>query len=1413
MKKILTSILLGLIHSFVSAQTEFITTWKTDNSGVSADNQITIPTHPDEAYDYSVDWGDGSSDTNTIGSITHTYDVPGIYQVSISGEFPRIYFNESGDKDKILNIKQWGNIHWTSMESAFAGCSNLSVGANDVPNLSSVTSLRRMFFYCNYSFNNTNREYPNFNGIENFNDWDVGTITDMSYMFDKSSFYQEISAWDVSNVTNMSHMFFSSTFNQDISNWDVSSVQDMSGIFGSSSFRGDVTGWDVGNVTNMDHMFNSTFFDQDISSWDVSNVTTMRHMLSQCSFNQDISDWNVSKVVDMSNIFDDNDLSRENYDKILIAWSQLPSLQNGIILGAKDVQYCLGREAREFLISNYNWVIIDQGENCEEERPFITTWKTDNPGFSGDNQITIPTNSREVYNYNVDWGDGTSDSGVTGDITHTYAVSGTYQVSITGRFPHIFFNNSNEDYPYQYPRNTSDTDKIISVDQWGTNRWISMAFAFAGCTNLDILAKDAPDFSKDVRLNHMFYGCSSLKGNESMVDWDLSHVTFLVNNMFHNASQFNQPIGDWDVSNISYLNEMFHNATSFNQNLENWDIGKAVRLDAMFDGSGLSTSNYDYILNAWSLLPNLQVNVDFGVKDTNYCNSEAARQVLIDTYNWEIADAGKDCSSTYFITTWKTDNPGISADNQITIPTHPDETYNYSVDWGDGTSDTNVTGDITHTYPTAGTYEVSVSGDFPRIYFFDYFFDETTNDSDKIVEVNQWGAIKWASMESAFYGCANLDVTAMDVPDLSQVKSLVYTFRGCSSLQGTIAMNSWNVSNVVDMGATFSDAELFNQDLSNWDVSNVTSLNGTFSGAKAFNQNLNNWDVSNVTNLGVVFGYASSFDQPLNNWDVSNVVDFHAAFTGTPFNQPLNNWDTSSANTMGGMFSETDNFNQDISNWNVASVEYFWTMFQNASSFNQDVSNWDTSNAIEMSGMFENATSFNQDISNWDVSNVTSMNAMFNRAESFNQNIENWNVSNVSSMTGMFWGTSKFNQPLNGWDVGNVNNMSYMFNGALEFNQDLSGWNTSNVTEMKAMFYQANKFDQNLGGWNISNVIDLSAMLVETSVSLENYDSTLIGWGSLPSLQSNVNFGAGFSQFCQSETARQFIVDTYGWTITDGGKVPFCNEDNDADGVLDHLDLCLDTRENAVVDEYGCEIIPEDAIQVYVLTPSCIGESDGAVNISTNIAGLLFNVSITGDAYSNQFDNNDSESGLQIGNLSEGMYTVTVAIPDALFERTYGVMVNDLSSVTGKRTSMDSNVGKVTYEVSGSKTYEVNVNGKKRNYVFENNGLQTIVVDHLNGQTEVSISGESDCQGTILDSFFIGDSIQVYPTITSSSVNILTPDNTLNAQVFGMDGRLVKRIRYNQTDKIMDVASLKSGVYMLQMEINGQLETVKFVKK
>ena len=70
--------------------------------------------------------------------------------------------------------------------------------------------------------------------------WDVSNVTDMSYMFNgASNFNQDISGWNVSNVTNMHRMFLNaSSFNQNISKWDTSKVDNCTNFSTGSGIAG-----------------------------------------------------------------------------------------------------------------------------------------------------------------------------------------------------------------------------------------------------------------------------------------------------------------------------------------------------------------------------------------------------------------------------------------------------------------------------------------------------------------------------------------------------------------------------------------------------------------------------------------------------------------------------------------------------------------------------------------------------------------------------------------------------------------------------------------------------------------------------------------------------------------------------------------------------------------------------------------------------------------------------------------------------------------------------------------------------------------------------------------------------------------------------------------------------------------------
>jgi len=298
----------------------------------------------------------------------------------------------------------------------------------------------------------------------------------------------------------------------------------------------------------------------------------------------------------------------------------------------------------------------------------------------------------------------------------------------------------------------------------------------------------------------------------------------------------------------------------------------------------------------------------------------------------------KSIAEKAFITTWKTDN-------NITIPTIKDG-YNYSIEWGDGKSDNNVKGDITHNYESAGEYTVKITGEFPRIYF-----RKSGADRKKILSVEQWGDIGWKSMSGAFYGCRYLHINAIDKPNLSEV---------------------------TDMKLMFYRAYSFNEDISSWDVSNVTNMRLMFGRAYKFNQDISAWDVSKVENMQSMFYYAYNFKQDIDSWNVSNVKDMSYMFARAGrFNRSLNSWDVSKVTNMKGMFSRAYAFNQDISSWNVSNVENMEILFYQAKKFNQPLDAWNVSKVKNMRLMFGRAYDFNQDIGSWNVSKVENMQSMF----------------------------------------------------------------------------------------------------------------------------------------------------------------------------------------------------------------------------------------------------------------------------------------------------------------------------------------------------------------------------------------------------------------------------------------------------
>lgn len=249
-----------------------------------------------------------------------------------------------------------------------------------------------------------------------------------------------------------------------------------------------------------------------------------------------------------------------------------------------------------------------------------------------------------------------------------------------------------------------------------------------------------------------------------------------------------------------------------------------------------------------------------------------------------------------------------SANNQFRLPTSDVGTYDFIVDWGDGSSD-HITvwnqAEVQHTYSSIGIYEVKCTGVFRNI-----TFSPSTADKKKILRVLEWGCLSFTNVFS-FSGCSNL--TLLDVVDVLNTyggTSLSDAFTLCTSITTINRLNEWDVSSITTFSSMFNDATLFVGDVSAWDVSSATRFGLMFFNCLNFNGDLSGWDVSSATNLSQMFFGCLAFNSDISAWDVSNVTSFSSMFSGAAaFDQNLGAWNvgkgTSFTNFMAGKTPST----------------------------------------------------------------------------------------------------------------------------------------------------------------------------------------------------------------------------------------------------------------------------------------------------------------------------------------------------------------------------------------------------------------------------------------------------------------------------------------------------------------------------
>lgn len=226
-----------------------------------------------------------------------------------------------------------------------------------------------------------------------------------------------------------------------------------------------------------------------------------------------------------------------------------------------------------------------------------------------------------------------------------------------------------------------------------------------------------------------------------------------------------------------------------------------------------------------------------------------------------VIDSLAEDPASSFITTWKIDVDG----QEIRIATIFGETYDYEIDWGDGTVENIDTADTQiHEYANAGTYTVAIRGQFPAIRNSQISVDIRK----RLLSIEQWGDIVWERFDQAFIQCVNMEYNATDVPDLSQVTNMAFMFLDCNEFNGDLS--GWDVSGITNMASMFYNASSFNGDISGWETGNVTNMSAMFDGALSFDQDLGAWNISNVSNMEAMLNNSGmspeNYNATLDGW-------------------------------------------------------------------------------------------------------------------------------------------------------------------------------------------------------------------------------------------------------------------------------------------------------------------------------------------------------------------------------------------------------------------------------------------------------------------------------------------------------------------------------------------------------------------
>jgi len=540
--------------------------------------------------------------------------------------------------------------------------------------------------------------------------------------------------------------------------------------------------------------------------------------------------------------------------------------------------------------------------------------------------------STGTVNYDVDWGDGSTDTGVTTTAkTHTYSTAGVYTIKITPAEGSTFRpeHYGSADFQTNLTKvdgtggSSLDTNitkwlrETTSLTSFGSSIDLSNVTNFQatwrGCTGLTSFP--AINTSSGTNFLSTWEGCTGLTSFPLI---DTSSGTS-IRNAWHNCtgltsfpaidtSSVTEPRDAWngctgltsfpalDLSSGTDFRGAWYNCTSLTSfpsitPTSGTDFGGSWRNCTaltdypanQFDNTGtLASSAFSLTFSHCALtaqsIENILTSLDTNGASNITLSIGGGTNANGSTWTYDAVDAYVDLVNKGWSIT-QVGNVGLGytiSNSGTSFELQSFGTVDYKVDWGDGSAvETSTANNLSHTYATAGTYKITINSNSgvyrPRF--------NNSGEEDQITSIVYAGTDSNAvgtSLQNAFFGANNMtEYKQINASTTASVTSFQSCWRSCSGLTSFPQIDT-------SSGTSFSYAWEGCTGLTAFpvlDVSNATTVASTWRGCNSITT-FPSLDYSSATNFSYAWFTCSSLANfPANQFDsTGTLTTFHNTF-------------------------------------------------------------------------------------------------------------------------------------------------------------------------------------------------------------------------------------------------------------------------------------------------------------------------------------------------------------------------------------------------------------------------------------------------------------------------------------------------------------------------------------------------------